>query len=204
MAASRPAAPLSPGQRSAEPDLDAVTGRVTAALLSRSHVLAPAEVAEALAQLARPLGVSAARVYLADLQQRQLALLSAGEGQGAGTLPIDSTLGGRAYQTLTIQLAPVRGTDVGDSSGESYQVWIPLVDGTERLGVLSLTVADASEAMLASYRTLASLAGIMIASKAAYSDTYAQIQRGRDGRVAGTGLRGRRGCLRLLAARRSP
>jgi hypothetical protein len=30
------------------------------------------------------------------------------------------------------------------------------VDGTERLGVLSLTVADASEAMLGSYRALAS------------------------------------------------
>jgi serine phosphatase RsbU (regulator of sigma subunit) len=180
MAASRPAAPLPLGQRPAEPDLDAVTGRVTAALLSRSHVLAPAEVAEALAQLARPLGVLAARVYLVDLQQRHLALLSAGQGQGADTLPIDSTLGGRAYQTLTIQLAPARGTDAGDSAGESYQVWIPLVDGTERLGVLSLTVADVSEAMLASYRALASLAGLMIASKAAYSDSYAQIQRGQE------------------------
>jgi serine phosphatase RsbU (regulator of sigma subunit) len=180
VAASRPAAPLPPGQRPAESDLDAVTGRVTAALLSRSHVLAPAEVAEALAQLARPLGVSAARVYLADLQQRQLALLSAGEAEDADTLPVDSTLGGRAYQTVTIQLAPVRGTDSGDSAGESYQVWIPLVEGTERLGVLNLTVADVSEARLASYRALASLAGLMIASKAAYSDSYAQIQRGRE------------------------
>jgi serine phosphatase RsbU (regulator of sigma subunit) len=169
-----------PGRRPEEPDLDAVTGRVTAALLSQSHVLAPAEVAEALARQARPLGVSAARVYLADLQQRQLALLSAGEGQGADSLPIDSTLGGRAFQTLTIQLAPVRGTDAGEPAGESYQVWIPLVDGTERLGVLGLTVADASEAMLASYRALASLAGLMIASKATYSDSYAQIQRGRE------------------------
>jgi hypothetical protein len=180
MAVSEQGAPPPPGQRAAESDLDAVTGRVTAALLSRSHVLAPAGVAEALGELARPLGVTAARVYLADLQQRQRALLPPGEGQGAGTLPIDSTLGGRAFQTLTIQLAPVRGTDSGDSAGESYQVWIPLVDGTERLGVLSLAVADASEAMLASYRALASLAGLMIGSKAAYSDGYAQIQRGRE------------------------
>jgi serine phosphatase RsbU (regulator of sigma subunit) len=180
MAAPRQAAPPLPGQGPDERELDAVTGRVTAALLSRSHVLAPAEVAEALGQLARPLGVSAARVYLVDLQQRRLELLTAGEDKGADTLPIDSTLGGRAYQTLTIQLAPVRGTDAGDSAGESYQVWIPLVDGTERLGVLSLTVADAGEAMLASYRTLASLAGLMIASKAVYSDSYAHIQRGRE------------------------
>ena len=60
-------------------------------------------------QAALPLGVSAARVYLADLQQRQLALLQIREGQGADVLPIDSTLAGRAYQTVTIQSAPVRG-----------------------------------------------------------------------------------------------
>jgi hypothetical protein len=50
-------------------------------------------------------------------------------------LPIDSTLAGRAYQTVTVQSVPLRGAD---GTGESYQVWIPLVDGTARLGVLSL------------------------------------------------------------------
>ena len=155
-------------------DLDAVVGRVIAELLERSHLMRPAEVSSALTQAALPLGVSAARIYLADLQQRQLALLSAGEGQEVDALPIDSTLAGRAYQTVTIQSASVRGTD---GTRENYQVWVPLVDGTERLGVLSLTVADVSEAMLGRYRTLASLAGIMIMAKASYSDTYAQTQR---------------------------
>ena len=126
-----------------ESDLDAVAGRVTAELLRRSHVMRPADLTGALTQAARPLGVSAAQIYLVDLQQRQLAPLPDGAAQGADTLPVDSTLAGRAYQTLTIMSAPVR-----DGTGENYQVWIPLVDGTERLGVLSLTVADASEAML--------------------------------------------------------
>ena len=63
-------------------DLDAVVGRVIAELLERSHLMRPAEVSSALTQAALPLGVSAARIYLADLQQRQLALLPAGEGQG--------------------------------------------------------------------------------------------------------------------------
>jgi hypothetical protein len=101
VAASRPAAALPPGRRPAEPDLDAVTGRVTAALLSRSHVRRlprwPSHWRSWRARWA----------CLSDLQQRYLALLSAGEDQGADTLPIDSTLDGRAYQ-----------------------VWIPLVDGT--------------------------------------------------------------------------
>jgi len=161
--------------RREEGDLDAVAGRVIAELLSRSHLMRLAEVSAALTRAARPLGVSAARIYLADLQQRQLAPLSAGEGQGADALPIGSTLAGRAYQTVTIQLAPVRGAD-----GENYQVWIPLVDGTARLGVLSLTVASVSEAMLDRYRALASLIGLMIEAKVSYSDVYAQTQRSRE------------------------
>jgi serine phosphatase RsbU (regulator of sigma subunit) len=154
---------------------DVLAGRVIAELLSRSHLMRLAEVSTALTQAALPLGVSAARIYLADLQQRQLALLQAGEGQGADTLPIGSTLAGRAYRTVTVQLAPVRGTD-----GKNYQVWIPLVDGTARLGVLSLTVADVSEAMLDRYRALASLVGLMVEAKAIYSDMYAQTQRSRE------------------------
>jgi serine phosphatase RsbU (regulator of sigma subunit) len=156
-------------------DLDAVAGRVTAGLLSRSHVMRPAELAGALAEEARPLGVSGAEVYLADLQQRQLAPLPGGEGENPGALLIDSTLAGRAYQTVTIQTAPARG-----AGREGYQVWVPLVDGTDRLGVLSLTVADASEAMLGRYRTLASLVSIMVTAKASHSDTYAQVRRSRE------------------------
>jgi hypothetical protein len=157
------------------PDLDAVAGRVAAELLLRSHLMRPADITGALTQAARPLGVSAARIYLVDLQQRQLAPLPNGEAQDAEGLPVGSTLAGRAYQTLTIQLAPASG--VGENS---YQVWVPLVDGTERLGVLGLTVADVSEAMLDRYRTLASLIAVMVTAKASFSDTYARTQRDRE------------------------
>jgi serine phosphatase RsbU (regulator of sigma subunit) len=156
---------------SAVPDLNAVTGRVTAELLGRYHLMQPADVVEALAQAARPLGVSGVQVYLADLQQRHLVPLPAADGQAPEALPVDSTLAGRAYQTITVQSG--RPTP-------ACQLWIPLVDGTERLGVLGLTVSDLSEAMLARYQTLASLAGMIIASKTNYSDTYAQVQRSRE------------------------
>jgi serine phosphatase RsbU (regulator of sigma subunit) len=159
----------------AETDLDAVTGRVLAELLDRSHVMRPSEVSLAVQQAAVPLGVSAVSIYLADLQQKQLSLLSPGEGQGADVLLIDSTLAGRAYQTVTIQSAPVR-----DSGGQGYHVWIPIVDGTARLGVMNLTVADVSETMLDRYRALASLVGLMTEAKARYSEEYAQTQRSRE------------------------
>jgi hypothetical protein len=109
------------------PDLDAVAGRVTAELVRRYHLMRPASVAEALAQAARPLGVSGAEIYLADLQQRHLTLLAAAGGHAPEVLLIDSTLAGRAYQTVTVQ---------SGRAGQEHQLWIPLVDGTERLGVL--------------------------------------------------------------------
>jgi serine phosphatase RsbU (regulator of sigma subunit) len=158
-------------QADAQPDLDAVAGRVTADLIRQSHLMPPGAVAATLTEAARPLGVTGAEVYLADLQQRQLVPLAAGDGQDPGVLRIDSTLAGRAYQTLTIQSA---------RAGAGHQLWIPLVDGTERLGVLALAVADASQADLDHYRTLASLTGIMIAAKNSYSDTYAHLQRTRE------------------------
>jgi hypothetical protein len=162
------------GPRRSKGDLDAVAGRVIAGLLSRSHLMRPAEVTAALAQAALSLGVSATRIYLVDLQQRQLTPLPDGESQSADALPIDSTLAGRAYQTVTIQWAPARGAD---GTGNEYQVWIPLVDGTARLGILGLSATDVSEAMLDWYRALASLAGLIVEAKAGYSDTYAQTQR---------------------------
>jgi hypothetical protein len=157
---------LSPEER----DLDAVTARVTAELLRRSHLMRPADIAGALAEAARPLGVSAAQVYLADLQQRQLIPLSPTQSQDTRPQPVDTTLAGRAYQTITVQAAP---------APPGHQIWLPLVDGTERLGVLNLTVTDTSDTMLDRYRSLASLAGIMVMAKAGYSDTYALTQRTR-------------------------
>jgi serine phosphatase RsbU (regulator of sigma subunit) len=59
-------------------------------------------------------------------------------------------------------------------------VWLPLIDGTERLGVLELAAAEVTEQVLARYRTLASLAGLMVVSKSGYSDIYARTKRTRE------------------------
>lgn len=157
-----------------EPGLDAIMGRVTADLLARSHLMRPDRVGAELARAARPLGVSEVRLYLADLEQRQLVPLVSEDGrvaEVAAALPIDSTLAGRAYQAVTIQAS---------LAGAAHQLWIPLVDGTERLGVLRLTAADAGQTMLDRYRTLASLAGMLVGAKNDSSDTYPYMQRTRE------------------------
>ena len=98
-----------------DPGLDAVTGRVTAELLSRSHLMPPGAIAGLLAETARPLGVSGAEVYFADLQQRHLVRLGRPDGQAPEVLGIDSTLAGRAYRTVTLQHVPAG--DAGNRPG---------------------------------------------------------------------------------------
>lgn len=149
---------------------DAVSGRVTADLLAQSHLLSPDNVAEAVSEAAKPLGVLRARIYLADLQQRNLVEIP----RGPGALGIDSTIGGDAYRRVRTNHG--RADDVPGG----HRLWIPLVDGTERLGVLELTTTDASPDMQARCQSLASLVALMLVSKGVYSDTYARIRRRHD------------------------
>jgi Stage II sporulation protein E (SpoIIE) len=173
--------------RSSDPG-DAVVGRILSTLLVRSHLMAPGSLADYLKEAARPLGVSEARIYLADLQQKRLRLIPDGSERVPESLAVESTPAGLAFQTITIQHAETERDDQG------HRLWIPLVEGVERLGVLELcfapeaTVTDVpgqragkrlSEATLESCRVLASLVGLLITSKGTYSDAYTEIQRSR-------------------------
>jgi Stage II sporulation protein E (SpoIIE) len=184
--APRPGLP----EATTDPFDDALTGRVLTELLDRSHLMAPADLARQLTDVARPLGFSAVRVYLADLQQQRLRAMPDGMGPEPPPLMIDSTLAGRAFQTISIQC-----TATEEGTGE-HRLWVPLVNGTERLGVMEMSVAprpagDAGMAdlldvsldeklMLERCRTLGALAALIIESKSVYCDTYADIQRSRE------------------------
>ena len=150
--------------------LDAVAGRVITELLERSHLLDPTAIGDQLAEAARPLGVRGVGIYLADVQEQFLRPMPGQAGTPA-ELPIDSTIAGRAYRTITMQHLPAA------DGGDGHRVWIPLVNGTERLGVMQLSVSDVSQPMLGCYRTLASLAGLMFTAKRSYSDEYVQAER---------------------------
>jgi serine/threonine protein phosphatase PrpC len=157
-----------------DPADDQVIGRVLADVLARSHLMAPDALTDVLMERAGPLGVEFLRIYLADPQQRHLHPLPAGRTPPPSSLAVDSTLAGRAFQTITIHHAAN-----GEEPTGSYRLWVPLMDGTERLGVLELIVNDVDEATLDRCRTLASLTGLIVVSKSNYSDSYARVRRGR-------------------------
>ncbi|MDQ1042530.1 hypothetical protein [Streptomyces sp. V4I2] len=121
--------------------------------------------------------VSQALIYLADLQRETLHLLTgqgldaAGEpgGEEAG-IKIEGTLPGRAYQYGQI----LHG---GRSDPEEQQWWVPLLNGTERLGVLRLTTQADDARTRENMELLASLLALIIVSKRQSSDSYARLMR---------------------------
>ena len=83
-------------------------------------------------------------------------------------------MAGRAYQQVE--------TLSHDEDGGRIRAWVPVLDGTERLGVLAVTVED--EEVLApdsppgrALRFLASLVGELVASKTMYGDAVVRLRR---------------------------
>jgi Stage II sporulation protein E (SpoIIE) len=144
----------------------------------------PAEPADQLTDAARPLGISLIRIYLADLQQERLVPMPDRLGPAPEPLAIDCTMAGRAFQTVAVQRATT------DRPGE-YRLWVPMVSGTERLGVIEMCLEgpgghtgargeETDKELLARCRALGSLAALIVAGKSAYCDTYARTQRSRE------------------------
>jgi hypothetical protein len=163
---------------------DAALGAALAAVLAGAGAAEPDSLGDLLAAASRPAGISGVRIYLADIQQVHLYPLAGPAAPPGEVLAIDATLAGRAYQTAAVQHAPAgSGDDAGasvtrpDGTAGLAVLWVPLLNGAERLGVLEFTVADAGPATVARCRALGSLAGLLVASKSDCSDAYARTRR---------------------------
>ena len=153
--------------------------RAVDALLADAHLAAPYQIATLVARHAATLGAADALVYLVDLQQRVLVPFLDPGGPGVGRqvepLGVDATLPGRAFQHIEILMQ--------DAVNGRVQVWIPLLDGTERLGVLGVTVdaavaPDIADGLVgARLRRFAGLVGELIMTKTAYGDIIVRLRR---------------------------
>jgi len=115
-------------------DASGDTLAVLAGLMEAAHTLGADDLPHEVAAVARRLGAVDAVVYLVDLQQQVLVphveVPDIDPNRNHAGLSVASTVAGRVFQ----HQEPV----VRDEPGGTSKVWLPLVNGTERLGVMSL------------------------------------------------------------------
>ncbi|MEV7373973.1 PP2C family protein-serine/threonine phosphatase [Streptomyces sp. NPDC090301] len=141
---------------------------VLADLLARSPLLSGRELATAVCDAGRSMGLTDSAMYVADLQQIRLIALPLPVAENQRTLDIDTSLAGLAYRTQTVQ-----------QSRDGATAWVPMIDGAERLGVLKVTAPSLDAALLEGCAALAGMAALLLVSQASHSDLLVQAERWR-------------------------
>lgn len=135
-------------------------------LLADASNAAPHELSRLIDECSVALGATSAIAYLADLQQHVLMPFT--DRKDVGPLTVDATLAGRAFQAFEMQT---------QEADDGQRIWLPLVLGSDRIGVLCVTLEGDDPALLAQLRVLATTAATMLASKSAYGDTLVRLRR---------------------------
>ena len=180
-------------------------------LLNRTHLATPGQLPDALQQAVAQLGWSAV-IYLIDYEQRLLVPapvtgpdvsgpdvsgpdvsgpdvsgpdVAGPDVSGPGTpalqrtpQAVDTTLAGRCFQSV----APTRST-----TGHPG-IWLPLLDGVDRLGVLELVLPQGTDmdtdVFAERCELFAHLAGHMVVAKAPYGEGLTRLRHTRARTVA--------------------
>ncbi|ANZ41258.1 hypothetical protein BBK82_40120 [Lentzea guizhouensis] len=130
-------------------------------LLQASH-LATLEQVPVLVEK-HAVGLSNFDFLLADLREEWLVALRDGQA-----VSVERSLAGRSFRDVAL---------IETAHEDGHHFWIPLLDGTERIGVLGVVAADDSAETLDRLQALASLVALMLVSKRPHSDTYARLVR---------------------------
>lgn len=146
-------------------------GRTALQLLLRSsHLTGPDDLPELVSRAAAEFGADGGVVFVADYDQVLLVPLAGPEGDTT-TVPIDGTLAGRAFSDVVQHLT---------ATPEAVVLWTPVLEGTDRMGVLQLllppgTVVD--DALRDAAQDLATLVAELVVTRAAYGDAIEQARR---------------------------
>lgn len=149
------------------PAAESVGERLLGALLDRVHLIAPRLAGQLIAQEARIAGAADVSIHLQDLEQVMLRPLT-GPGLVGDPLPIDGSVAGRAFSTEeTVEERLPDG---------SVRLHLPLLDGSNRVGVLGLTLPRVTDYDRQLAQRLAGLAADMLVTNGNYTDTFTRVR----------------------------
>ena len=138
-----------------------------AGLPSAARLSVPDDLAGLLADSGRALGADNVTVYLVDGEQYDLVPLPGTHGERREPLSIDATLAGRCFRQLNLT----------EANG-GHEMWVPLLDGLERLGVLqfeyAVPEARVEDQLLIEF---AALVSEILLVKGAYGDLFTLVRR---------------------------
>lgn len=127
----------------------------------------PDELAALIETTAASLGASLCRIWLVDHPQRILVPLAAGDEVEPAA--IERTIAGRAFSSC--EVIEVLGEDA------ILHLWLPLVDGVNRIGVLEIDIDDPTPEASEAFRHLATTATSGIITRGQYTDAFTVARR---------------------------
>lgn len=140
-------------------------------LLAGAHLAPPERLPAAAAAAGRAIGVHIV-IYLVDYAQDVLVPVPGPDTGDREPLGVDSSLAGRVFQR--VQPLPSEGPG-------APRLWIPLLDGAERLGVLEVVLADSADLYDPGLREqcawLSSLLGHLVTITTDYGDALDLVRR---------------------------
>jgi hypothetical protein len=141
-------------------------------LLHRSHLLAPDDLAATVAAHGRLLGVRETVLYLADYEQATLLPLPGEAVPERQELSIEGTMAGRCFRRVEVLTS--------SGPGNTRRLWLPLLNGVERLGVAELVLPDTpSDDQRDELRAFVSLVAELVVVNDAYGDVFSRLRRRR-------------------------
>ena len=156
-------------------DLAATTARLFDDLLRRSHLTTAYAVPGVVGEVAGVLGARDVVLSLIDREQVHLVPLLP-DGDPGAPVPVEGTLAGRAFATSSVVQA--------DAAEPGHRrLWWPLLDGTEWVGTLEMTLpapqgAVPVEVVAVGERYSHAVAQLVV-SKSAYGDAFERARRSR-------------------------
>ncbi|MFC7533874.1 PP2C family protein-serine/threonine phosphatase [Actinoplanes sp. GCM10030250] len=149
-------------------------------ILDRSHLWKPDQVAETVAATMERLGITTT-IYLVDHEQHALQPLPVPGRETPDPAQIDDSLAGRAF-------ALVRSVPDGSGRAARSHWWVPVVNGTDRIGVLDFLLPEGldpqAEALRERCELLAGLVGHLISTCRPRGDSLELVRRSQPMSVA--------------------
>lgn len=159
----------SPGRRRVAVNLTEGFGeRLLGQLLDRGHEMPPQLLAPLVAEEIHRVGGRDVSIYLQDYQQDELVPLP-GRGLVVGpAIRIDGSMAGDAF---------IRKIAVEDVQPDGVRMYLPLLDGSDEVGVMALTLDTVEDNDRRLLRRLAGLVADMLLTKNSYTDRFFQVRR---------------------------